>query len=105
MGPDQWRRSVAQSFDVWVDFDARACFLLPVIIRDGCWVHPRRTAALAGRRHNVHRLAYAMFIGPVDQGQKVTSACACEGCCRPDHLVLRVKHAKNAVKSRAVEQN
>lgn len=105
MGPEQWRRSVAQSFDVWVDFDARARFLLPIDVQDSCWVHPRRTAEMAGRRHSVHRLAYAMFIGPIDRGQKVASTCAHEGCCRPDHLVLLVKHAKNAAKSIGVEQN
>ena len=35
-----------------------------------------------------HRAAYAIFIGPIDDGMVIRHKCDNPGCCNPDHLVI-----------------
>lgn len=63
---------------------------------DGCWVWPGRTRkgrgrtsiTLSGRRVEVdlHRVIFALMIGPIGPGYVVTQRCGDCLCARPDHL-------------------
>jgi hypothetical protein len=87
---------------------------------NGCWRYRGTTAPdgygrinLGGRVHLVHRLAYAVLVGPLGDGGEVDHACHnddenCLGgvdclhraCFRPDHLVV-LDHAENVRRGRS----
>lgn len=59
----------------------------------GCWVWTGATAnfgyglvSIGGRQERAHRVAWAMFNGPIPEGLKVIHTCDNPPCCRPDHL-------------------
>jgi hypothetical protein len=40
----------------------------------------------ANRRECAHRIAYELFVGPIQEGYHVDHLCRNRGCVRPDHL-------------------
>lgn len=90
------------------------------VAANGCWLFNGSTTPdgygrinIGGRVHLVHRLAYTLFVGPVDAGGEVDHTChnddkACLGgtdclhrrCFRPDHLLV-VSHAENVRRGRS----
>lgn len=61
---------------------------------NGCWVwqrfrdrHGYGKLWYDGRSHWVHRIAYAIFKGPIEAGLTINHECFNRGCCcNPDHL-------------------
>lgn len=47
--------------------------------------------SIEGRTRDAHRIAYALFRGPVDHGVSVLHRCPNKLCCAPHHLYLDVQ--------------
>lgn len=62
----------------------------------GCWLwtggnteingHAYGRFSAGGTRFYVHRLAYRIWVGPIQDGATVTQTCGFTLCCNPDHL-------------------
>lgn len=60
---------------------------------DSCWIwqgclNKRGYGNIwyAGRSHLVHRVAYAIFRGTIEEGMTIDHICRVEACCNPAHL-------------------
>ena len=76
---------------------ARLRLLRKIEIVDGCWIWrgikrgPYGIMNINGSPRNAHRAAYALFVGPVEDGVSVLHRCGNKLCCCPDHLFLEVQ--------------
>jgi hypothetical protein len=64
-------------------------------LRTGCWLwtaaHDRDgygSIYVDGKKEQAHRVAYALFVGPVPEGDWVLHRCDTPACVNPDHLYL-----------------
>lgn len=62
-------------------------------IKDGCWLWTRATSdtgygslRLDGTTHNVHKLAYELWVGPVPAELQLDHLCRVRRCFNPAHL-------------------
>jgi len=59
---------------------------------DGCWLWQGHTkdgygyARWEGREQGVHRIVYAVLVGPCPEDLQPDHLCRQRACCRPDHL-------------------
>lgn len=74
-----------------------------VAVEGGCWEYSGHCDRkgygqiwLCGKMHWVHRVAYAVFRGPIEGDLTVHHECANPKCCRPDHLNLLSNHENAA---------
>lgn len=62
------------------------------ITESGCWIWTRAIASTGYGRTSkrsepaAHRLAYAVFRGPIPEGMHLDHLCRTRSCCNPDHL-------------------
>jgi len=77
--------------------NARLRLLKKCKIVGDCWVWQGTKRGgygqmtIEGQTRNAHRVAYALFRGPVDHGISVIHKCRNKLCCAPDHLYLDVQ--------------
>lgn len=76
----------------------------------GCWIGTAaphgdgyRRVMFEGRRQALHRLAYALTVGPIPEGYVLDHLCAEKACCNPAHLeaVTVAENTRRANKGKA----
>src|SRR5687767_12328790 len=58
-----------------------------------CWLwtgyvapHGYGRVRYQGKQYGVHRLMYALLVGPIPEGLQLDHLCRVRHCCRPEHL-------------------
>ncbi|MGD9210725.1 MAG: HNH endonuclease [Desulfobacteraceae bacterium] len=69
--------------------------------KTGCWLWQNYTNKrgygqiwYGGKARLVHRISYAIFVGPIEEELTIHHNCFVPNCCNPDHLELK-SHEEN----------
>lgn len=86
MRSHEWQKSIAMTFGVRPEWDARERLLAGCNVVDGCWLYRRKTVFVGHLQLDAQRVAFAMLKGPIVETAAVVATCGNPQCCCPAHL-------------------
>lgn len=81
--PEEWRERMMVTFRRFADIQICGCWEWQGRIHNGYGVFPTSGSSLWA-----HRVAYALFNGPIEAGKHIDHKCRNRVCVRPDHLQM-----------------